>query len=103
MARAKQEVVTFKVDASLMEVLSRVPNRSEFIRSAVLAALDSVCPLCSGTGILTVDQRRHWEAFSRHHTVEECGDCHEPHLVCRREDPHGRFCAEPAKRGGRRP
>ncbi|MBM4037275.1 MAG: CopG family transcriptional regulator [Planctomycetes bacterium] len=61
-----------------------VPNRSEFIRAAVLAALDGACPLCKGTGILTPDQRRHWQAFAADHAVKECGECHALHVVCAR-------------------
>ena len=79
----RQEIVTFKADASLLEAMKRVPNRSEFIRSAVLAALDGICPLCNGRGTLTPNQKNHWESFSVHHTLQECGECHEVHLVCR--------------------
>ena len=54
MGRRKQktEIVTFKADESLLVAMEGIPNRSEFIRDAVSAALESVCPLCSGTGIL---------------------------------------------------
>jgi hypothetical protein len=80
--RRKQEIITFKVDASLRRAMRGVQNRSEFIRSAILTALDSVCPLCKGSGILSPDQRRHWDAFSKNHSLEECSDCHAVHLVC---------------------
>lgn len=83
--KKKEETITFKVDAGLARALRGVPNRSEFIRSAVLHALDSVCPLCGGSGILTSDQHRHWEKFSRRHRVEECARCHAFHLVCATE------------------
>jgi uncharacterized protein YbaR (Trm112 family) len=82
MGTHKPEIVTFKADRSLLDALKGVRNRSDFIRSAILAALDSACPLCKGTGILSVDQRRHWDAFATGHSVEECGQCHELHLVC---------------------
>jgi len=78
----KPEIITFKADEALCEAMRGVPNRSDFIRAAILAALDGACPLCKGTGILTPDQRKHWQAFTRNHTVEECGDCHAVHLVC---------------------
>ncbi|MFO0840337.1 MAG: CopG family transcriptional regulator [Phycisphaerae bacterium] len=81
-AARSSEIVTFKADRSLLDALAGVPNRSEFIRNAVLAALQSVCPLCNGTGIMTPDQRRHWDAFARDHAVRECRDCHERYLVC---------------------
>jgi hypothetical protein len=83
--KKKSEIVTFKVDESLREALRDIPNRSSFIRSAVLAALDSTCPLCSGTGILTPGQRGHWDSFLKDHAVEKCSDCEELHLVCSRK------------------
>lgn len=78
----KQEIITFKVDEALRRAMQGVSNRSEFIRSAILAALDSVCPLCKGSGILTPDQRRHWQSFTRNHPLHECTGCHATHLVC---------------------
>ena len=78
----KQEMITFKADRSLVAAMRSIPNRSEFIREAILAALDSSCPLCGGTGILTPEQRRHWLAFRTRHGVEECEECHATHLVC---------------------
>jgi len=85
MAASKEKLITFKVDTALAEVLQRLPNRSEFIRGAILAALESACPLCGGTGTLTVEQKRHWEQFTQDHTLQECDDCHEVHIVCDRE------------------
>ena len=82
MIKNKQEIVTFKVDQSLLDVLKDLPNRSEFIRRAILSALDNVCPLCQGTGVLTPNQRKHWDSFSASHKLTQCGDCHEIHLVC---------------------
>jgi hypothetical protein len=78
----KQDIITFKVDEPLREAMRGVPNRSEFIRGAILSALNSVCPLCKGSGILTPDQRKHWLTFAEHHAVAECEDCHAVHLVC---------------------
>ena len=78
----KQEVITFKADQALREALEGIPNRSEFIRNAVLLALDSVCPVCGGSGILSACQRKHWIDFSKTHTLEECRECNEVRLVC---------------------
>lgn len=83
MKKNKTEIVTFKADESLLEAMKGIPNRSEFIRSAVMNALESVCPLCGGTGILTPKQKDHWREFTSDHRVEECEDCHEMRLVCR--------------------
>ncbi len=91
MANGKSEVVTFKVDEALLEAMKGITNRSDFIRQAVTAALDSSCPLCKGTGVLSPDQKRHWESFTEDHAVRECGDCHQLHLVCEHkssEKPH---------------
>ena len=78
----KQEIISFKADGAMAKALSQVPNRSEFIRSAVLSALRNACPLCGGTGHLTAHQRRHWEAFTSTHSVRKCTDCRAVHLVC---------------------
>ena len=82
-ARAQKEaVVTFKADSSLLQALKNVPNRSEFIRTAILSALNSYCPLCQGTGVLTPNQKQHWDQFAAGHPLRECHACHEVHLVC---------------------
>ena len=83
----KGRMVTFKADVSLLEALRGVPNRSEFIRAAVLAALGGACPVCAGTGLLTPNQRRHWEAFAATHSLRECDRCHELRLVCDDREP----------------
>ncbi len=78
----KTEIITFKADKSLLVALRGIRNRSEFIRSAILNALDSTCPLCSGTGILTPNQMKHWVEFVADHPLEECKDCRETRLTC---------------------
>ena len=82
MADKKEETITLKVNQSLLEAMRGVPNRSRFIRDAILAALENICPLCMGTGILSPKQRDHWETFAATHAVRECPDCHERHLTC---------------------
>jgi len=78
----KEATVTFKADEGLLDALEGVPNRSAFIRDAVLTALDNRCPLCRGTVILTPEQKIHWKEVSPRHHIEECGDCHAWHSVC---------------------
>ncbi len=87
--KKKEEIITFKVDEELAHAMKGIDNRSAFIRNAVSAALQSTCPLCRGTGILTPEQRNHWREFSRHHSVEKCTICHAFHLVCNAEN--GRY------------
>ena len=91
MHRDKHEIITFKVPESLKEAMQGIPNRSEFIRTAILAALDSVCPLCKGSGILLPNQKEHWAHFAETHSVEQCEECNALHLVCEhdhRDDTH---------------
>lgn len=84
----KQEIITFKADPSLLEAMKGVPNRSAFIRHAILAALDNVCPLCAGTGILTPQQKTHVQRFMADHDLETCDDCEAVHLVCNAHGEH---------------
>ena len=79
---AKLEVISFKADVALAQELARIPNRSDFIRNAVLAALDDTCPLCRGVGVLSPMQKTHWTTFSQTHHVSECSECDSLHIVC---------------------
>jgi hypothetical protein len=85
MGPRKGEIITFKVDEQLSEAMAGISNRSAFIRSAILSALGNTCPVCGGSGILSVSQQQHWDEFARHHQVKECHTCHEAHLVCEHE------------------
>jgi len=85
MKKKKPEVITFKADESLLGALEHIPNRSEFIRHAVQAALEQSCPLCNGTGVLSPEQLDHWRTFSASHRLQRCDDCREMHLVCQKE------------------
>ena len=78
----KQEIITFKVDEQLGEIIKRLPNRSDFIRKAVLHALDNACPLCQGSGILTPSQKKHWESFLESHEISHCEECDSLYITC---------------------
>lgn len=82
MPRNRTEVVSFKADETLLDAMKGIENRSQFIRTAILAALDSTCPLCSGTGTLTPNQMRHWDDLAADHSLERCEDCDETRIVC---------------------
>ena len=86
---SRSTIITFKADESLVEAMEGVHNRSEFIRAAILAALDGACPLCSGTGVLSPRQREHWREFSTTHRVVRCSECQSDHLVCRADQQGG--------------
>lgn len=78
----KRSVITFKADEAMMEALEKVPNKSEFIRTAVYAALQESCPFCGGTGSLTPHQKMHWLKFMKEHQVERCHECNGVKLHC---------------------
>ena len=87
MKKEKLDIITFKVPESLRDAMKGIPNRSEFIRTALVAALDSICPLCKGTGVMMPNQRPHWDKFVNDHHFEECDTCSAVHVVCDR-GPH---------------
>lgn len=82
MGLKKQEIISFKADKELARALERIPNRSEFIRSALLERLLGLCPLCNGRGVLTPQLKKHWDELLKNHALKECHACHELVLVC---------------------
>jgi DnaJ-class molecular chaperone len=71
------EVVTFKLDKATMQLMKGIENRSEFIRNAILGALDNMCPFCKGTGVLNVHRKKHWEQLANQHQQRVCKECDE--------------------------
>jgi hypothetical protein len=51
-APKKEAVVAFKVEKELADILDKLPNKSDFIRKAIVAQLSMACPLCHGSGVL---------------------------------------------------
>lgn len=81
----KQEIITFKADERLTEALKNIPNRSEFIRSSILSALDNSCPLCMGSGNITVAQKKHWDEFAKNHDITKCDNCNDLFIKCKHD------------------
>jgi hypothetical protein len=74
---AKTSVVAFKVETELAEILNQLPNKSAFIRKAIVHQLDMACPLCSGAGMLPKGLHDHFAPLIgklNAKTCEECGD-----------------------------
>lgn len=78
----KQETISFKVDPALADIIRRVPNRSDFIRKAIMNALENTCPLCQGSGIITPEQKPHWEKFLKSHDIVKCAECDAVYIEC---------------------
>ncbi len=89
MKKSRDRIFTFKTDEHLARQLDQIANKSEFIRKAILTALEHDCPLCQGTGLLTPEQRKHWDHFLTIHTLEKCDKCNAIHYVCNVLDPAG--------------
>lgn len=45
-------IITVRIEAELAERLNTLPNKSEFIRAAILARCAAGCPLCAGRGVV---------------------------------------------------
>ena len=89
----KNAVITFKAEDELLSALEKLPNKSQFIRSAVLNALEETCPLCGGAGFLNERQFRHWKSFEREHRIYRCGRCDGLEIKCRNhKSPTGEEC-----------
>lgn len=87
MKKSQERIFTFKTDEQLARQLDQITNKSEFIRKAILAALEHDCPLCHGSGLLTPEQRKHWDHFLTTHTLGKCDECNAIHYVCTAINP----------------
>ena len=73
--KSKQRVVTFKVEEDVAEFLDSMPNKSEFIRKALLYALLEPCPVCNGKGSVPRSLRRDLEAIFTKQKLVPCSFC----------------------------
>jgi hypothetical protein len=71
----KSQIVAFKVEQELAEFLDRLPNKSEFIRRAILAQFGMTCPLCSGSGVVPRGVHDHYKPVITAHDHRPCEKC----------------------------
>jgi hypothetical protein len=74
----KKQIVAFKVEDELAEFLDKLPNKSEFIRRAILAQFNMTCPLCTGSGVVPSGIHEHFEEVIEEHSVRPCEKCKHP-------------------------
>lgn len=74
----KSTIVAFKVEAELAEFLDNLPNKSEFIRKAILAQFGMTCPLCVGSGVVPRGVHDHYKPVIDDHNRRPCEKCKEP-------------------------
>ncbi len=70
----REIMITIRVDSCLANMLKGIPNRSAFIRDAILDALARQCPACHGAGILAVAARPDQEKASEKSTGQQAPD-----------------------------
>lgn len=77
----KTEVVAFKVESELADLLNKLPNKSAFIRKAIAAQLGVACPLCRGKGVVPRGIHDHFAPLLDQMNARSCEGCgHELHL-----------------------
>jgi hypothetical protein len=72
----KDQVIAFKADAALAELLGGVKNKSELIRDAVYAYLGRLCPLCEGKGTIPHNRSHEIELLLSQLEFAACSGCH---------------------------
>ena len=71
----KSQIVAFKVEEELAEFLDKLPNKSEFIRRAILAQFGMTCPLCTGSGVVPRGIHDHFKAVIAAENRRPCEKC----------------------------
>ena len=71
----KSEIVAFKVEEQLAEFLNNLPNKSDFIRKAILAQFGMTCPLCTGTGVTARGLHDHFKPVIEANKKRPCDKC----------------------------
>jgi hypothetical protein len=74
----KSKIVAFKVEEELAEFLNDLPNKSDFIRKAVLSQFGMSCPLCIGTGVVPRGLHDHYKPIIAAQNKRPCEKCKTP-------------------------
>ena len=74
----KSTIVAFKVEDELAKFLDNLPNKSEFIRKAILAQFRMTCPLCVGSGVVPRGVHDHYQPVVDEHNQRPCEKCKTP-------------------------
>jgi hypothetical protein len=71
----KKQIIAFKVEDDLAGFLDALPNKSEFIRKAILAQFGMNCPLCTGSGVVEKGIHDHFAGVIAKHNTHPCEKC----------------------------
>jgi len=75
MAASKSVVVTFRVDRHLAEALDRLPDKSAFIRDALLQSFHATCPACGGEGRVDCEAAEWLREVLERERAQSCDCC----------------------------
>jgi hypothetical protein len=71
----KTQIVAFKVEEQLAAFLNKLPNKSAFIRKAIVAQLGMACPLCQGAGTVPRGLHAHYSPVLAKNNIRKCDKC----------------------------
>lgn len=71
----KSKIVAFKVEEELADFLDNLPNKSDFIRKAILAQFGMTCPLCDGSGVVPRGVHDHYKPVIAAENKRPCEKC----------------------------
>lgn len=77
----KPRTVAVKIEAELADFLDRLPNKSAFIRQAILAQFGTACPLCAGSGQVPAGLNAHYAPVLAGHRRRACSRCEHEELI----------------------
>jgi hypothetical protein len=77
----KTEIVAFKVEEDLAVFLNKLPNKSDFIRKAIIAQFGMSCPLCSGSGVIARGLHNHYKPVIAANGKRPCDKCQAPETL----------------------
>jgi hypothetical protein len=81
-AKAKKDaIVAFKVEEELAAFLNKLPNKSDFIRKAIVAQFGMACPLCAGSGVVARGLHDHYAPVLHKNNLHRCDHCGEKHPI----------------------
>lgn len=73
----KTQIVAFKVEEELAEFLNKLPNKSDFIRKAIVAQFGMTCPFCDGAGVVSRGLHKHYAPLIAENRDRPCDNCSE--------------------------
>lgn len=72
----KDQIIAFKADSQLAQLLGSVKNKSDLIRDAVYMYLGHLCPLCEGKGTIPANRGHEIEMLLKQLEYAACSGCH---------------------------